>query len=565
MSQRAIGDGQSFQSLINALVAQYEKDVAEAARQAMQGMANAGFATPKTPASVQKTPVAAQGMPGMVEEDLDTIALPEEHQNQREERSAPGLKTAFATDAGDLPGAVGIVPAASSQKKADEPQKLQLAPVPVDNADDRPKARRSSIKAEPMPDTPLSLFVQSSKFDKLSAGLLILNSIFIGIQVEQSFQLETPVSIKIIDYIFCVLFIVELAVRIYGFGCRHFLMSPDDQQWNIFDSVIVAISTVDTLISIVTDASGTAEGGGVLGNISALRVLRVVRIVRVLRIIRVLKFFRDLRILMSAIVTTIKTAVFAFVLIGIIIYMFSIALCQMVSEHATTQMREKQLTDINDVFADPDDETLYFYQSLPSCWLTLFMTIAGGIDWKDAYVPLQAIGPLEQLIFMMFVCLMVLCVMNVLLGIFCQAALDSAANDRENVIQNQLQDRQRFVDTLKDMFYDWDENGDGKCSYQEFSTHLNDETTQALLSSLEIEGRDAIALFEMLDTDGSGGVDLQEFVTGCITMRGGSKAIHVEKISSIVQVLQGRFEHLENKVEDMNVVLKKQDANRKGL
>lgn len=75
----------------------------------------------------------------------------------------------------------------------------------------------------------------------------------------------------------------------------------------------------------------------------------------------------------------------------------------------------------------------------------------------------------------------------------------------------------------------------------------------ALLSGLKIEVRDAISMFEIADVDGSGELDMDEFVTGCITLRGGAKAIQqeriylqvkniMEKVSQIDEVLTGLCE-----------------------
>merc|ERR1712159_803765 len=78
----------------------------------------------------------------------------------------------------------------------------------------------------------------------------------------------------------------------------------------------------------------------------------------------------------------------------------------------------------------------------------LFMVISGGIDWKDAADPLlNAKLYIALVIFLGYVGLMVLCIMNALLGIFCQCAIDTAASDQEAVIQLQLMEKARFVET----------------------------------------------------------------------------------------------------------------------
>lgn len=221
--------------------------------------------------------------------------------------------------------------------------------------------------------------------------------------------------------------------------------------------------------------------------------------------------------------------------------MFGIALSQLAAE----KIKQKR----SDGHADPDME--FFFGSLIRTILALFMTIAGGIDWKDAAVPLFEVGALATTFFLLYVCIMTFCVMNVLLGIFCQCAIDSANSDREKVIEMQLQDKDRFIKTLETVFAGWDENGDGKCSFDEFSCHIEDATLQALLRSLDIEPRDAMMLFELCDEDNSGEVDLNEFVTGCITLRGGAKAVHMEKVSNMNKIFGARFDDLDAKVEQL--------------
>merc|ERR1719235_1920520 len=181
----------------------------------------------------------------------------------------------------------------------------------------------------------------------------------------------------------------------------------------------------------------------------------------------------------------------------------------------------------------------------------LFMTIAGGIDWKDAAQPLMDVGAIALTFYIIYVLLMTLCIMNVLTGIFCQSAIDTAASDRETVIQLQLQEKQRFIDTLQGCFNQMDVEKKGILELGDFEDHLTDETVQAVLKSLEIEVRDAITLFELLDSDGSGEVDIDEFVTGCITLRGGAKAVHMEKIDAMNKVFQTRFDDLERKMTEV--------------
>eukprot|EP00931_Biecheleriopsis_adriatica_P026253 TRINITY_DN15996_c0_g1_i2.p1 TRINITY_DN15996_c0_g1~~TRINITY_DN15996_c0_g1_i2.p1 ORF type:complete len:630 (-),score=99.46 TRINITY_DN15996_c0_g1_i2:84-1973(-) len=389
------------------------------------------------------------------------------------------------------------------------------------------------------PKTAAGSFVQSAIFDRCCAALLILNAVFVTIQVSNAFQPSVPAAISFADRLFCLLFILELLLRMHGNGCARFFRG-EERAWNVFDFIVVCMSTLDT--ALTWEETDSASKTSALGNFSVLRVVRVIRVVRVLRVIRILRFFRDLRILIAAIGSTLKTASFALILIVLIMYMFGIALTQLVAEHYVQTVLDG---------VEMHSDLLVLYGSIPKTVFCLFQTISGGIDWNDAMVPLISTGPLASSLFVIYVSFMVLCVMNVLLGIFCQCALDTTATDRENVIQLQLQERDRFVKTLRDMFREWDQTGDEKCSLEEFRSHIKDEMTQALLRSLDIEGRDALAFFELLDRDGSGYVDLTEFITGCITLRGGAKAMQLEKVSWMHKHISPRLTVLEKKLDSM--------------
>eukprot|EP00930_Biecheleria_cincta_P003560 TRINITY_DN10449_c0_g6_i1.p1 TRINITY_DN10449_c0_g6~~TRINITY_DN10449_c0_g6_i1.p1 ORF type:complete len:569 (-),score=95.21 TRINITY_DN10449_c0_g6_i1:188-1894(-) len=396
--------------------------------------------------------------------------------------------------------------------------------------------KRKNSEKEEVQLSGLRKLIQSPIFDRTSAALLTANAVFIGVQVEMMFEPQTPVGMQECDYAFCVCFLMELVLRLWGYGLRDFWCHPEDYAWNAFDFIVVMLSTMDAVITAVFKGEESP-----LGNISALRVIRIVRIVRVLRIIRVMKFFQDLRVLLAAIVSTLKTATFALILIMLIMYMFGIAITQLVGEY---------VIDMSAAQSSVKPELLTYFGSIGWSILTMFMTITGGLDWENAMFPLLDVGVHAVACFIVYVGLMCLCVMNVLLGIFCQCALDTAAIDKENVIELQMKDKERFVKTLEDLFDGWDVSGDGMCSYDEFQSHIHDEKTQALLRSLQIESVDALTLFGLLDSDGSGRIDLTEFVTGCISLRGGAKAVHMEKLNSMnkaiakqLQTIVGKLDH----------------------
>eukprot|EP00931_Biecheleriopsis_adriatica_P115868 TRINITY_DN9161_c0_g1_i1.p1 TRINITY_DN9161_c0_g1~~TRINITY_DN9161_c0_g1_i1.p1 ORF type:complete len:576 (-),score=118.11 TRINITY_DN9161_c0_g1_i1:217-1944(-) len=565
MSQ-AIDSGQgpgssSFKTLLQALSEQYERDILEAGRQvrAEHSKQDAQPHAPEGKASDESTPAVrktSKVQPADPSDDSLRCAAAAWNEQLDKQAESPATES-IPNSVNDSSGSPSVLPDAGNTRKESNAsstaasassgeslrERVRRSSVTSKEGDGTKLIQKEALRSIPEPTTAIGRFVTSSAFDQMSASLLLANAVFIGVQIEYGFQAVTPVAIDAIDYVFTVLFLVELVLRLYGYGCSHFWCDLQDRAWNAFDFSIVVLSTLDTVISAILSGQNSP-----FPNISVLRVIRVLRIVRVLRVIRVMKFFRDLRILLSAIVSTMKTASFALSLIVFIMYLFGIAITQLVADF----VREQQLGGSSIAMEEEIYKDLvFFFGGIFRSIFTLFMTIAGGIDWKDAAVPLFEVGELAIIFFLVYVALMILCVMNVLLGIFCQCALETAASDKENVIQLQLQEKSKFVDTLKTLFAGWDDSGDGRCSLEEFENHLQDETTQALLSSLEIESRDAVMLFELLDTDGSGEVDLNEFVTGCITLRGGAKAVHMEKINAMNKLFTDRFQHIEAQMDKL--------------
>merc|ERR1712083_341068 len=64
---------------------------------------------------------------------------------------------------------------------------------------------------------------------------------------------------------------------------------------------------------------------------------------------------------------------------------------------------------------------------------------------------------------------------------------------------------------------------------EEFECHIKDDSVQAVLMALELEPSDAWALFRLLDADGSVTLDAEEFVEGCLQLRGNARSIDLAK------------------------------------
>jgi len=275
-----------------------------------------------------------------------------------------------------------------------------------------------------------------------------------------------------------------------------------------------------------------------LSKLSALRTLRLVRVARVVRVIRLMRFFRSLRALVEAILNTVKSCLWAGLMLCMIMYMFGIAFAQAVADHIDgidpMQMDDYHHTDL----------LIQYFGTLPRSIFTCFKSVQGGIDWEVAVLALSDVGAFQIALFIALIVFVNLAVLNVISGLFLQSAIEQAQQDLDDVITAHLQGQCTYVSRFKAVFDDMDVNHDGKLSLSEFEGALEKKSMNDLLQAMEIEGPDAWTLFKLLDADSGGSVDVDEFVTGCLNLKGTAKAIHLAQQRYESRWMMNAFEDL---------------------
>eukprot|EP00928_Gymnodinium_smaydae_P070628 TRINITY_DN54429_c0_g1_i1.p1 TRINITY_DN54429_c0_g1~~TRINITY_DN54429_c0_g1_i1.p1 ORF type:complete len:657 (+),score=115.70 TRINITY_DN54429_c0_g1_i1:149-2119(+) len=351
----------------------------------------------------------------------------------------------------------------------------------------------------------------SPYFDYCAAALIVSNAAVIGLKTQYDCVNRgepTPYYFTVLNIVFCFLFSAELVFRVIGKGLRGFFLQQGRTAiWSWFDLTVVLLQIMEITIGmLLSRLSG-----------EAVAFVRIIPVIRVVRVIRVMRFIRQFRILVTMIFGTLKTVSWALVLLMLIMYLFGIFFAQSVANHS--------------LMATSIDPSLdLYYGRLTSTILTLFQAIIGGIDWRDAYQPLEEIGFLYSFLFIVYIIFVQLVVMNVLTGMFLQRAMEQAQSDQEHVIHLRVQEQQQFVRRLRELFEELDTSKDGIISLAEFEDHLQDKRMQALLQTVEIDTSDAWTLFKLLDTDGGGSVDLEEFVDGVQKLRGSAKSIQMAQL-----------------------------------
>lgn len=153
----------------------------------------------------------------------------------------------------------------------------------------------------------------SSAFNMAIFGVILANAVVLGLETYDGIAREHGATLSALNELFLGIFVIELCVRLIGFGSR-----PQDffrNGWNVFDFLVVAASFTP----------GLRENA---------MLLRLARLARVLRIVRLLP---DLRVLTIAIGRSIPGVMSLGVLAVLVLFIYGMVGWTIFDDHAPEQ------------------------------------------------------------------------------------------------------------------------------------------------------------------------------------------------------------------------------------
>jgi len=362
---------------------------------------------------------------------------------------------------------------------------------------------------------------ESGKFEFVMCVLIVLNAVFLGVQADETARKplqEESMTVRVTGGIFCWLFVLELLLRMMGFG--HLFFQGEERQWNIFDLVIVSCTAAEEVISM-THVSQMPS------NTAVLRVMRILKFARIIRIVRVLKFFRELRIMMMSMVASVRSLIWSVLLLLMVMFGFAVSLCTAVAEGvADGVVTEAQ---VNSKFG-----------SLARALMLLLQVVTGGMDWSNVADDLADVSPIVVALFIFYIVFVSFAVMNIMTGFFVECAMTSAEADLERVIKLQADDRDRTAKNLREVLQSNDGEFKDRISWMELKSYLQEPKVKAYLKTLNLELMDLQCFFDLVaDKEEHPTVNIDEFVRCCLRLKGAAKNADVVVIRYQLEKLTG--------------------------
>lgn len=343
-------------------------------------------------------------------------------------------------------------------------------------------------------------------FENVTMTIIVIYALYMSIDADlnqATIITDTHPAFIACEQFFCMYFFVELLIRFLAF--RKKCQSLKDA-WFVFDLVLVVMMVAETWVMnivILALASLGNSGTNFLGDASILRLARLMRLTRLLRMARLIRLLPELLILVKAIAAAGRSVGFTFLLLGVCVYVFAIALRMTLAGTAVGSDR---------------------FTNIPLSMHSLIMhgTFLDAVS--DVMEELRTQNVLGFFMMYIFILISAVTIMNMLIGILCEV-ITAVADAEKNAMQVSL--TTEVLQTCLEAGADTDK--DGNIDRDEFRGMMGNPRVRKVLKEVDVDVQTLANFVDVLFEDEDGGLPLAklpfaEFMTRLLKLRGSNTA-----------------------------------------
>lgn len=335
--------------------------------------------------------------------------------------------------------------------------------------------------------------VSSSKFQNLTIGIIILNALAIGWDVDFGARFERPdglydtegnsqlMAFAVLENVFCFYFVFEITIRFIAVK-RWVNLRNAWFYWVVFDTILVTMMVLETWVFAFMGS------GGFLGQLSILRLLRISRVARVVR------QFPQLRMILKGMQAAVKAVFWTFILLVIITFTWAIIFT---NEYHQGYISDEEIKG----FAEDDPEAIMaFFGSMGKSMMALLVM---GTILDDVTACTMAIRNTEKMgmlvLFILYIIINSFMMMNMLVGILVEVVGSTAQGEKQRFAEDEVNN------SMMDIFETMDKDGSGLISRQEFVEMRHSDSVMKSLQQLGIKEKQFEMYTELLFQPGEDG------------------------------------------------------------
>eukprot|EP00930_Biecheleria_cincta_P097797 TRINITY_DN89481_c0_g1_i1.p1 TRINITY_DN89481_c0_g1~~TRINITY_DN89481_c0_g1_i1.p1 ORF type:complete len:679 (+),score=137.93 TRINITY_DN89481_c0_g1_i1:67-2103(+) len=425
-------------------------------------------------------------------------------------------------------------------------------------------ARLQGRRSKRINDLTLYGIAVSPIFTLTTTCVIVLNACLVAWEIEvMCYRDDLPVTLDAMNVLCDVFFLGEVILRLSAFRMNFFL--GDTKFWNMFDTILAVLPLIQMILAstgMPTDAK-----------LSVMASMKTLKMVRVARILRVFKIFQSLSLLVLMLIHSMRDLIWALLLIMVVIYTFSLFLTSLCT--SWLKVNSELFVSSKDMWEQWDKdgemtvgfaavEVKRYYGNVGRTVYTLTQVVLGGVSWHEVCTPLFRVDAICPMLLLVYISFSLIAVVNLITGIFVDNATQSAKGQREYLIAQEMEVKEKFLQQMQIFFEEIDEDGSGTVNFSEIELMIQDPTLQAYFRVLGFDTHEAERLFNLLDSDGNAEVPLDEFLDGCLRLKGPARSIDVHSLihesREIRKLLEPDFREkaLKNKANQRRTTLKSQ-------
>lgn len=342
-------------------------------------------------------------------------------------------------------------------------------------------------------------------FNLLMGAIIILNGLILGLQTDSPDR-DAPVW-GVIELMFCAIYVIEFLMRLRRNG-REYFTAYREGLWNTLDTCVVFATMAN---AVILEPAGFEGAGHWVSLLRSARVLRVIRVIRMMS-----KNLEHLSYVTKGLMQATKVLLWLSLVMFIFLYM-----CAIVATHVVGH--NDRLYDAYFVTSGGWDHEVYF-ATVPRSLFTLFQVFTRD-NWSDGVVRhVVAEQPLMIFFFVFFMLVATYGLINIAIAVIVESIFELAEADQDVKAKSKERDRQKVLLELRDIFDEADTDHSGMLTLDEVEWAIRKPEVYLKLKKIDFPVDDPKKLFELLDYDDSGELSTEEFITGCIRMRGDARS-----------------------------------------
>lgn len=300
---------------------------------------------------------------------------------------------------------------------------------------------------------------RNENFGNITLAVIAVNAIYIGIDVEKN-ESSSPLDLDYweflaCDNVFCFFFVFEIIVRFLAFRFKSDCLKDT---WFKFDTLLVTLMVAETwLVPFFIIVSGINVGALPSGPLRLLRLLRLSRMARLMRMLpELVTMLKGVKVASRAVGSCLLIAFLLIYVFGIVMNMI-LRTEERVNEH---------------------------FGTLPRTMWTLFVD-GTLMDSTTVLSYLVYIGEghtfLAATVFVIFILLSAMTIMNMLIGVLCEVVSSVAAAEKHEGAVRMMKE------TIVVQLRNFDSDGNGMICKEELQHVMEDVETTEVLESLQVD------------------------------------------------------------------------------